>query len=93
VVYKKIAAAPNNTQRFSLVIALLEVTIGFIVLVHLPDYLNSRSQPAVVMQQIPAMKKLFAPSLGDLVEMFTSFANIKTNTRQHYPGRHYGQSQ
>src|ERR1035441_1744606 len=78
VVQRKIRNAPNNTQRFSLLIELFEVVIRFIALVHLADYVNSRKQAAVVAEQVPDIKKLFAPALGDWVSIFKAFARIKS---------------
>jgi hypothetical protein len=78
VVQRKIRNAPNNTQRFSLLIELFEVVIRFIALVHLADYVNSRKQAAVVTEQVPDIKKLFAPALGDWVSIFKAFARIKS---------------
>lgn len=77
VVYRKIRNAPNNTQKFSLLIELFEVAVRFIALVHLADYINSRKQADVVAEQIPEIKKMYAPALGDWVSMFRSFAYIK----------------
>jgi hypothetical protein len=78
VVQRKIANAPNNTQRFSLLIELFEVAVRFIALVHLADYVNNRKQPAVIAEQVPDIKKLFAPALGDWVNIFKAFARIKS---------------
>jgi hypothetical protein len=68
VVYRKIANAPNNTQKFSLLIELFEVAIHFIVLVYLADS-GSRNRPELL-EKIPEIKKLYAPSLGDWVSIF-----------------------
>ena len=78
VVQRKIRNAPNNTQKFSLLIELFEVVIRFIALVHLADYINNRKQAAVVAEQVPDIKKLFAPALGDWVSIFKAFARIKS---------------
>jgi hypothetical protein len=78
VVQRKIRNAPNNTQKFSLLIELFEVVIRFIALVHLADYVNNRKQAAVVAEQVPDIKKLFAPALGDWVSIFKAFARIKS---------------
>jgi len=78
VVQRKIRNAPNNTQRFSLLIELFEVVIRFIALVHLADYINNRKQGAVVAEQVPDIKKLFAPALGDWVSIFKAFARLKS---------------
>jgi hypothetical protein len=78
VVQRKIRNAPNNTQKFSLLIELFEVVIRFIALVHLADYINNRRQAAVVAEQVPDIKKLFAPALGDWVSIFKAFARIKS---------------
>ena len=51
VVYRKIANAANNTQRYSLLIELFEVVIRFIVLVNLADYLNSRKAAETLVQR------------------------------------------
>jgi N-6 DNA Methylase len=77
VVQRKIKNAPNNTQKFSLLIELFEVVVRFIALVHLADYINNRKQ-AVLVAQVPDIKKLFAPTLGDWVGIFKAFARIKT---------------
>jgi len=55
VVYRKIANAANNTQRYSLLIELFEVVIRFIVLVNRADYLNSRKAVETLVQQVPDM--------------------------------------
>ncbi len=78
VVQRKIANAANNTQKFSLLIELFEVVIRFIALVHLADYINNRKQAAVVAEQVPDIKKLYAPALGDWVGIFRAFAHIKS---------------
>jgi hypothetical protein len=78
VVYRKVVNAENNTQRFSLLIELFEVAVRFITLVNLADYVNNRRQAGVVAEQVPAMRKLYAPALGDWVSMFRSFARIKS---------------
>jgi hypothetical protein len=78
VVHRKIANAPNNTQKFSLLIELFEVIVRFIALVHLADYINNRKQAALVAEQVPDLKKLFAPALGDWVSIFKAFARIKS---------------
>lgn len=78
VVYRKIANAANNTQRYSLLIELFEVVIRFIVLVNLADYLNSRKAAETLVQQVPDIRKLSAPSLGHWVVWFRSLSHIKT---------------
>jgi hypothetical protein len=78
VVQRKIRNAPNNTQKFSLLIELFEVVVRFIALVHLADYVNNRKQAAVVAEQVPDIKKLFAPTLGDWVSIFKAFARINS---------------
>jgi N-6 DNA Methylase len=78
VVSRKVRNAANNTQRFSLLIELFEVAIRFVVLVNLADYLSGSKQSSVVAQQLPEMRKLVAPALGDWVTMFKSFARIKS---------------
>lgn len=78
VVQRKITNAPNNTQKFSLLIELFEVVVRFIALVHLADYINNRKQAAVVAEQVPEIKKLFAPALGDWVSIFKGFARIES---------------
>ena len=78
VVQRKIRNAPNNTQKFSLLIELFEVVIRFIALVHLADYINNRKQAALVAEQVPDIKKLFGPALGDWVSIFKAFARIKS---------------
>jgi hypothetical protein len=79
VVQRKIKSAPNNTQKFSLLIELFEVAIRFIALVHLADYINNRRQAALVAGQVPDIKKLFAPALGDWVNIFKAFARINSS--------------
>jgi hypothetical protein len=78
VVYRKIANAPNNTQKYSLLIELFEVVIRFIVLVNLADYLNGRNAADTLLQQIPDIRKLSAPSLGHWVSWFRSLSHLKT---------------
>jgi hypothetical protein len=77
VVQRKITNAPNNTQKFSLLIELFEVVVRFIALVHLADYINNRKQAAAVAEEVPDIKKLFAPALGDWVSIFKAFAHMK----------------
>jgi hypothetical protein len=77
VVQRKITNAPNNTQKFSLLIELFEVVVRFIALVHLADYINNRKQAVAVAEQVPDIKKLFAPALGDWVSIFKAFAHLK----------------
>ena len=77
VVQRKIKNAPNNTQKFSLLIELFEVVVRFIDLVHLADYINNRKQAVLVAEQVPDIKKLFAPALGDWVGIFKAFARVK----------------
>jgi hypothetical protein len=79
VVQRKIKNAPNNTQRFSLLIELFEVVVRFIALVHLADYINNRKQAALVAEEVPEIKKLFAPALGDWVNIFKAFARINSH--------------
>lgn len=78
VVQRKIKNAPNNTQKFSLLIELFEVVVRFIALVHLADYINNRKQAALVAEQVPDIKRLFAPALGDWVSIFKAFTRIKS---------------
>jgi hypothetical protein len=78
VVQRKIKNAPNNTQKFSLLIELFEVVTRFIALIHLADYINNRKQAALVAEQVPDIKKLFAPALGDWVNIFRAFTRIKS---------------
>ena len=79
VVYRKVANAVNHTQRFSLLIELFEVAVRFVALVNLADYINGRKQTSTVAEQVPELKKLFAPALGDWVAIFRSFARMKGN--------------
>jgi hypothetical protein len=83
VVYRKVNNAPNNTQKFSLLIELFEVAVRFIVLVHLADYVNSRRQAELIAEQIPGVSKLYGPALGDWVSMFTKFTQIKSAADSH----------
>jgi hypothetical protein len=83
VVYRKMVNAPNSTQRFSLLIELFEVVVRFIVLVLLADYLNSPKEAESVIQEIPDIGRLSAPSLGDWVNLFNSLSHhyMSTNSR------------
>ena len=78
VVYRKIANASNNTQKYSLLIELFEVVIRFMVLVNLADYLNGRNAADTLVQQITDIRRLSAPALGHWVSRFRSFAHLKT---------------
>jgi hypothetical protein len=78
VVFRKVVNAPNSTQRFSLLIELFEVVIRFVVLVNLADYINGRRRESLI-AQIPACQKLYAPTLGDWVNMFGSLAELKAS--------------
>lgn len=77
VVYRKVVNAANNTQRFSLLIELFEVTIRFVALVNLADYVNGRRQESVIVDQVPACQRLQAPALGDWVNLFRSLVELK----------------
>jgi CheY-like chemotaxis protein len=77
IVYRKVANAPNSTQRFSLLIELFEVVIRFIVLVQVADHLNG-SQQAEVLAKIPELSKLSKPALGDWVKLFRSLSQFQT---------------
>jgi N-6 DNA methylase len=79
VVYRKIVNAPNSTQRFSLLIELFEVVVRFIVLVNLADYLSSAKVAEAMVQEIPDIGRLSAPTLGDWVSLFNSLSH-------HYSG-------
>lgn len=78
VVYHKIANAPNNTLKFSLLIELFEVAVRLVALIHLADYLNARQQPGLIANEIPEVKKLYGPALGDWVGMFKGFTRFKS---------------
>lgn len=80
VVYRKIINAPNNTQRFSLLIELFEVVVRFIVLVILADYLTSPKEGQAMIQEIPEIGRLSAPTLGDWVSLFKSLLHHYENT-------------
>lgn len=80
VVSRKVANAANHTQRFSLLIELFEVAVRFVALVNLADYINGRKQASTVAEQVPELKKLFAPALGDWVAIFRSFARMKASS-------------
>lgn len=77
VVYRKIAIAENNTQRFSLLIELFDAVIRFLALVHLSDYVNNQRQAELIADQVPVVRKSSAPSLGDWVDLFKSLSKIK----------------
>lgn len=77
IVYRKVANAPNNTQRFSFLIELFEVLIRFIVLVQVADYLTG-SQQAEVLVKLPELSKLSKPSLGTWVNLFRSLSQFET---------------
>lgn len=79
VVYRKFVNAPNNTQRFTLMIELFESAIRFIVLVNLTDYLYKMKPNDDIQKDIPLIKKLTRPSLGDWVQLFNSLTKIKIN--------------
>lgn len=80
VVYRKFVNAPNNTQRFSLMIELFESALRFIVLVNLVDYLHKMKSGEDIKQDIPLISRLTRPSLGDWVQLFNSLTKVKTNS-------------
>jgi hypothetical protein len=77
IMYRKVANAPNNTQRFSFLIELFEAVIRFIVLVQVADHLSS-SQQEDVLAKIPELSKLSRPSLGTWVSLFRSLSQFQT---------------
>lgn len=79
IVYRKVANAENNTQRFSLLIELFEVVIRFVVLVQVADHLSSL-QKAEVLTKIPDLSKLDKPSLGIWVSLFRSLSQFQTDS-------------
>lgn len=79
IMYRKVANAPNNTQRFSLLIELFEVVIRFIVLVEVADHLSG-SQQAELLTKIPELSKLAKPSLGIWVSLFRSLSQFQTDS-------------
>jgi hypothetical protein len=76
--------AANNTQRFSLLIELFDVVIRFVVLVVLADYLNSPKERKALIQEIPKIDRLSAPSLGDWVSLFKSLLRHYKSLLRHY---------
>ena len=50
--------------------------IRFIVLVNLADYLNGRKKAELLVEQVPDIKKLCVPSIGDWVSMFKSLSRL-----------------
>lgn len=76
IVYRKVANAPNNTQRFSLLIELFEVVIRFVVLVQVADY-TVGSHREEVLAKIPELSKLSKPSLGHWVNLFRSLSQFQ----------------
>jgi hypothetical protein len=77
IVYRKVANAPNNTQRFSFLIELFEAVIRFIVLVQVADHLSG-SQQVDVLAKIPELAKLSKPSLGTWASLFRSLSQFQT---------------
>ena len=55
-------------------IDLFDVVVRFIVLVNLADYLSSRKEAEAMIQEIPQIDRLSAPSLGDWVDLFKSLS-------------------
>jgi hypothetical protein len=78
VIYRKMSNAPNNTQRFSLMIELFEAVVKFIVLVNFSDYINKQRQEEKIIQEIPNIGKLCMPSLGDWIQFFNALLRIKS---------------
>jgi len=77
IVYRKVANAANDTQRFSLLIELFEVVIRFIALVQVADLLGG-SQQMEALAKIPELSKLSKPSLGNWVNLFRSLSQFQT---------------
>jgi hypothetical protein len=80
VVHRKMASAPTSTQRFSRLIDLFEVVVRFVTLVILADYLNGPNEREAMIQEIPEIGRLSAPSLGDWVSLFKSLSRHYTST-------------
>lgn len=59
-------------------IELFESVLRFIVLVNLKDYLCKLNPNEDIQKDIPLIKKLARPSLGDWEQIFNSLAKIKT---------------
>jgi hypothetical protein len=78
IVYRKVANAPNHTQRFSLLIELFEVVIRFLVLVLVADYFAG-PQRVEVLAKIPELAKLSRPSLGNWVNLFRSLLQLSAD--------------
>ena len=78
VVYRKFIYASSNTQKFLLMIDLFESVIRFIVLVSLADYLSKLKPNEDIQNDIPLIKKITRPTLGELVQFFNSLARINT---------------
>jgi hypothetical protein len=79
IVYRKVANAPNHTQRFSLLIELFEVVIRFLVLVQVADY-STGPQQLEVLTKIPELAKLSRPSLGNWVNLFRSLLQFSAES-------------
>jgi hypothetical protein len=80
LVYRKLANAPNATQRFSCAIELFEVAVRFVVLVQLAEL--SRHQPSILEEAVPGLKKLKSPALGDWVSMFRTIHKAKKTSKE-----------
>jgi hypothetical protein len=63
-----------------MLIELFEVVIRFIVLVSLADYLKSPREPEAMIQEVPDIGRLSAPTLGDWVSLFNSLSHYHTKT-------------
>jgi hypothetical protein len=79
IVYRKVANAPNSTQRFSFLIELFEVVIRFTVLVQIADVLSGY-QSADILTKLPELAKLSRPALGTWVSLFRSLSQFENNS-------------
>lgn len=78
IVYRKILNAANSTQKFSLMIDLYEVALKYMSLINLADYLSKETSNEKLLNDIPLIKKLDSPSLGDWTGLFRSFVTLKS---------------
>jgi hypothetical protein len=76
IVDRKVSNAPNDTQRFSLLIELFEVVIRFLVLVQVADYLTPPRQMGII-DKIRELSQLSKPALGTWVNLFRSLSQFQ----------------
>jgi hypothetical protein len=69
--YRKVADAPDDSARLTLLIELLEVAVRFVVLVMLADLDHEQSGDGISAFEI---KHLYGPSLADWVALFKALA-------------------